>query len=282
LSVCEKCGKQLKQMSIWLGEKETRIQKKCSCMLAEEINESSIREQMDRSGKIERIYSSSSIKEYKHMQFDNFQVLSSSHENLLRIARQYTLEFEQLRRQGKGFTICGDKGNGKTHIAAAIANLLIREQLRNVIFENVPYLMLKIRSIYSPGANASGEKEIDLINRLCSSDLLILDDIGACAWNGKDEERLYIIIDQCSTRKTPIIATTNLKSDGEMTEYLGNRAYSRLAAANVALINTCPSYRETQIKQNMTFDGDWSKFSLEGSQEEGGRKAYGYRQSTAK
>ncbi len=259
LSFCERCGKELEQIHIVLGASERVIQKKCSCMLAAEISESSIQGKLDRSAKIERIYSSSSIKFYRHMRFDNFKVMSANHENLLRIARQYADKFELLHRQGKGITICGEKGNGKTHVAAAIANCLIQEQVRNVVFENVPYLMSKIRSIYSSGANPSGEKEIDIINRLCSADLLVLDDIGACAWNGKDEERLYIIIDQCTTRKTPVITTTNLKSDSEMAEYLGDRAYSRLSAANVAIMNTCQSYRDNQIKQNMSFNGDWSK-----------------------
>ncbi|WP_313559208.1 ATP-binding protein, partial [Ruminiclostridium cellobioparum] len=237
--------------------------KKCQCSFAEEVNQNELQVKMDKANKIERIYSSSSILNYKNYMFSNFKVISTKHEMLLKLAKQYVEEFQMLHKQGKGITIVGEKGNGKTHIAAAIANYLIQQEERNVAFENVPYLMSKIRSLYTQGLNTSSgerETEIEIINRLCSSDLLVLDDIGACAWSGKDEERLYILIDQCTARKTPIIATTNLKNDEEMINYLGDRAFSRLSAANVAIINTCTSYRDEQIKDNMTFSGDWTKF----------------------
>ena len=260
--ICEKCGKPLELLSLGFGEKKSCILKKCSCILDTEIQQDNLQKKTDKENEVERIYNSSSMKNYRHMQFSNYKVISSKHENLLKIAKKYTGAFNMLRKKGKGITIVGEKGNGKTHIAAAISNFLIQQQSRNVVFENVPYLMSKIRSLYTQGYNSSsGERatEIDIINRLCDSDLLVLDDIGACAWSGKDEERLYIIIDQCITRHTPIIATTNLKNDDEMTKCLGDRAYSRLAAANVAITNTCPSYRDNQVRNNMSFNGDWEK-----------------------
>ena len=71
--------------------------------------------------------------------------------------------------------IWGEPGNGKTHLAAAIANELSKQGFI-VVFQSVPELLQRIRSTFN---NDNKENETQIMRALLECDLLILDDIGA-------------------------------------------------------------------------------------------------------
>ena len=71
--------------------------------------------------------------------------------------------------------IWGEPGNGKTHLAASIANELSKQGYI-VVFQSVPELLQRIRNTFS---SENKESETQIMRALLECDLLILDDIGA-------------------------------------------------------------------------------------------------------
>lgn len=77
----------------------------------------------------------------------------------------------------------------------------------------------------------------DWLERFCTVDRLIVDDLGAERGNEWTGERLYLIVNRRWLDGLPTVATTNLTTD-ELTEQVGERTYSRLAHGAVALALT--------------------------------------------
>lgn len=140
-----------------------------------------------------------------------------------KICNDYAKAFRDAKLTGQGIVLMGERGTGKTHLAAAIANQLL-EQLTTVIFQPVPKLIKRIQSTYRRG---SEEQERDIIAALTTCDLLILDDVGAEKWSENREETLYNIVDERYRQLLPIIFTTNCSMD-ELEEQIGSRSYDRL------------------------------------------------------
>jgi DNA replication protein DnaC len=101
--------------------------------------------------------------------FDNFQ-----HKKKL------VTEVKKLIFEKDNLYIYGSFGLGKSHILAAITNLIHDnvEMLtpENAIFTNVPNLLIKIKSTYSKNAD---ENEEELVGRLSTIKYLFLDDLGS-------------------------------------------------------------------------------------------------------
>lgn len=56
------------------------------------------------------------------MTFDNY---NGSQSRVSASLRRYVSKFEEMRNRGLGFVLQGDKGNGKTFLAACVANALL-------------------------------------------------------------------------------------------------------------------------------------------------------------
>ncbi len=140
-----------------------------------------------------------------------------------KICHEYTKAFRDAKLTGQGIVLMGDRGSGKSHLAAAIANELLK-QLVPVIFQPVPKLLKRIQATYGRG---SEEKERDIISALTTCDLLILDDVGAEKWTETREETLYNIIDERYRQLLPVILTTNCDME-DLEMQIGSRSYDRL------------------------------------------------------
>jgi DNA replication protein DnaC len=128
-------------------------------------------------------------------------------------------------RPSRGILFAGAPGTGKSHLAAAILQAVNVE----AHFVGVPMLMRALRDTF----NASGRSETDIIDELVRVPLLVLDDIGAERSNGYAEETLYLIIEQRSAAKRPLIFTTNklvseTSGPAQLQEYLSERTHSRV------------------------------------------------------
>ncbi|MBP1544347.1 MAG: ATP-binding protein [Oscillospiraceae bacterium] len=109
--------------------------------------------------------------------------------------RRFAEKFGAMLSDGRGLLLFGDVGTGKTYSAACIANALL-SQGRSVI-------MTSLVTLIESGTN-------DVLSRLNSIDLLILDDLGAERSTDYALERVYSIVDGRYRSNKPVIYTTNL------------------------------------------------------------------------
>ena len=116
----------------------------------------------------------------------------------LEICRKYTKDWDPEVRKNRGLLFWGDVGNGKSYLAACIANALIEKE--------VSVRMLSLGQIL----NADIEKRPRIICDLPKYDLLILDDFGMERSTGYGQEIVFQVIDSRCLSGKPMIITTNL------------------------------------------------------------------------
>lgn len=137
--------------------------------------------------------------------------------------------------------IMGKNGNGKTHLAAAIANHL-RERNTAAIFLNVPDLLDYLREAFAPRHEwddhaLSFEERFDAIKNV---PVLILDDFGAESETQWANEKLYQILNHRTDLGLATVVTTNLKLtdiEARLRSRLGNRLLGKVVE------NAAPDFR---------------------------------------
>ena len=95
--------------------------------------------------------------------------------NVLALIYDFLKKYKKDPHQ-KGLYLSGDFGVGKTYILAGLANYVVTNMNKNVIFLHVPTFIAGLASHFDDNSRISLQEEI---RRLSECDLLILDDIGA-------------------------------------------------------------------------------------------------------
>lgn len=122
--------------------------------------------------------------------------------------------------EGRSLYIVGGNGTRKTGFAAAIAmrilNTFKRDHVRySLRFENSRDVISQLQGIFDGARN-------DVMDRLYSCDVLVLDDLGKEQPTEYAASMLYEIIDQRYRDLKPIIVTTNF-TRGELGERLARK-----------------------------------------------------------
>lgn len=131
----------------------------------------------------------------------------------------------------------GGYGVGKTHLAAAVANKLVRSGI-SALFVVVPDLLDHLRATFRPGSAVSYDERFNEVRR---ARLLVLDDLGTQNATPWAEEKLFQILNYRHAAGLPTVLTVS--DDGW--ERLDERLKSRLLDATVCttVIIDTPSYR---------------------------------------
>lgn len=95
-------------------------------------------------------------------------------------------------------------GNGKTHLAAAIANRVVN-QGEPVLFVVVPDLLDHLRAAFNP---ASGVRLDKRFNEVKTAPLLVLDDLGTESATAWAREKLYQLFNYRYNARLPTVITT--------------------------------------------------------------------------
>lgn len=128
----------------------------------------------------------------------------------------------------RGLLFTGDVGSGKTYLAGAIANALLRENVR-VLFIVVPDFLDELRATYNKVTSSEGTEpdDVTLLRGVREVDVLILDDLGAHNYTSWTCNKLYSLLNYRLNYQLPVIITTNL-SLGQLEQFLGERTTSRI------------------------------------------------------
>jgi len=138
-------------------------------------------------------------KQYLNMTFD-----VADNDSDLDWAQNYVKAWDDEIKndENAGLLLYGDTGTGKTFAACCIGNALL-EQEESVMIANIADLLDRI-------SGYGDSKKEELLEKIQSCELLIIDDFGATRETGFANEQIYKIIDSRYRAKKPMIITTNL------------------------------------------------------------------------
>lgn len=189
--------------------------------------------------------------------FDTFQI-AEENRKALRVCIDYANNFRDKlpgnnQEPGRnGLFITGPKGTGKTHLAAAIANKLMR-QGTTVICMTMIDLLERIKRTYEQNRQYGGEiSEGRVLDTYKSVQLLIIDDMGKEPATEWAVSKIYAIINSRYEEYMPTIITTNY-TDAELVRRLipketgdpttADATIDRLREMCAAIVTTGESWR---------------------------------------
>ena len=137
------------------------------------------------------------------MTFENFDSRIPGVDNAYQKARRFA-------RDPSGWLVLhGLVGSGKTHLAAAIANVALDNKVK-LLFSAVPDLLEHMRAAFSPNSDTRYD---ELFENVRITNLLILDDLGTESATPWAQEKLYQIINHRYNYRSPTVITTNRHLD---------------------------------------------------------------------
>lgn len=162
-------------------------------------------------------------KRFLDRTFDNYREETPGQIEAKSKSKSYADSFEEKLSTGGGLIFVGAPGTGKTHLAAAIANQVMRS-LRTVIFTTALKAIRDVKNTYS---RDSQKTEQDVIESYALPDLLILDEIGVQRGTDTEQMILFEIINERYENFRPTILMSNLTLS-EIKAYLGERNIDRM------------------------------------------------------
>jgi DNA replication protein DnaC len=161
-------------------------------------------------------------KRFREVSFER-EPIASMNDSLIREVRTYVRSIRERLDEGRGIWFVGGVGTGKTTLAMLISKAAM-EADRTVAIYSLPRLLALLRDTYDDGAQYSLN---ELIDRLCSVDLLHIDDVGAEQSSPWVLEQLYTIVNTRYEDGKALLLTTNLDRKA-LVEQIGPRTVSRI------------------------------------------------------
>jgi DNA replication protein DnaC len=164
-------------------------------------------------------------KRFREVSFDREPLPDLARRNpvVVRAVRDYVGEIDDRLAEGQGMWFSGDVGTGKTTLAMLISKAAM-EAGHTVAIYSLPRLLALLRETYDDDAEFSLNQ---LIDRLCSVDLLHIDDVGAEQSSPWVLEQLYTIVNTRYEDGKAVLLTTNLDRQ-QLENQIGPRTVSRI------------------------------------------------------
>lgn len=235
---CPHCGKPVKIGIIRIAGTEKRVRIMCDCLLAESRLKDA---EIEHRGAVSGIYIASGLTpSQQRITFDGWMKRSGA-ERAYTACANYAENFRvSLRHHGIGMYLYGTTGSGKTRLACAIANALIRQEVR-VVYWNVPSLLEALKAAYDGQGTAT-----EILRDAHNATLLVLDDLGSEKPTEWTRNILYELINSRMENVLPTIVTSNYAPDDRrLADMLGPRIMSRLNERDIfpPISNTAADYR---------------------------------------
>ncbi|KJS85128.1 MAG: hypothetical protein JM58_09110 [Peptococcaceae bacterium BICA1-8] len=248
---CTICGRLVPKLHLTILKKDRVIQPKCKCESDQHDNFFKEIAEKKRKSDIEAKFSISELGDrFNNCRLNNF-ILRPGAAGCYELAKAYADKFS--KQTEKGLVIWGRPGNGKSHLAVAIAHEVIKRN-HTVVFRTMPELLEKIRNSFN---RDSKDTEQQIMSALIDCNLLILDDFGAEKINDWVADVIFRIVDRRYRLKRPIIVTTNYSPqelvnnfDKNMLDIKGLRVIDRILETNSIIENKATSYRQEIAKKN--------------------------------
>lgn len=183
-------------------------------------------------------------KRMKGYTLGNFRVVASDAARARMKVDEYLDSWEENREEGRGLYFCGGVGTGKTHLAVAVMNELIRRKRVPSLFVTVPELLDNLRETYNkPGRNLD-----EWMDAVQNADFLVLDDLGSERPTEWVRERIFVMVNYRYREALPTVFTSNI-GPKDLAQQLGERTASRIIAMCEWIALEGEDYRETAARE---------------------------------
>lgn len=174
--------------------------------------------------------------------FDNFAATTADQQHALTVCRDYAESFADGARRGAGLILSGRPGTGKSHLAAAV--------LQSVLSQDVRYLtcMDLIRAVRDTWRRDSDKSETQLLGYLERLDLLVIDEVGMQYGTDGEQTIIFDVLDRRYREVRPTMLLTNQDRAG-FAAFIGERTFDRLKETCSWVSFDWPSYRPTARKE---------------------------------
>ena len=179
--------------STWILDEETNTARPCRC-----------RDQRVRKAASGGIGTGIG-RRFLEVSFDREPIVSLDRA-VLRQVRGFTRSIEENLEAGRGLWFDGPVGTGKTSLAILVAKAA-KDAGRSYAVFPVPRLLAEIKRTFDRDASDS---YMGFFRRLCTVDLLVLDDLGAEKQTEWVLEQLYSIVNERWQDRRSIVVTTNV------------------------------------------------------------------------
>jgi DNA replication protein DnaC len=201
---------------------------KCVCKLA-----------ADRGKRKQDLRRFSQLASLEEKTFASFNVLVPG------VQEAYTMAWEYAHDPDGWLLLIGTNGCGKTHLAAAVANMLL-EQGRAVLFTTVPDLLDHLRAAYAPTSEVTYDSLYTLMREV---DVLVLDDFGAQHATRWAKEKLFQLMNHRYVCRAPTIITTDHIRLSGIDEYIRSRLSDAGLVRSVTFDEGVSDYRPLHARK---------------------------------
>jgi DNA replication protein DnaC len=144
---------------------------------------------------------------YEHCTLGSFEPGSPSLASALEKAMAFCSGYPHLGDdEGLGLLFSGDNGVGKTHLAVGVLRELVETKGARGRFWDFHELIREIKSSYDPETKTT---ELQVLEPVVETDVLLLDDLGAWKMTDWMNDTLFYILNSRYMAKRPTIITTN-------------------------------------------------------------------------
>ena len=144
-------------------------------------------------------------RRFLEVSFDREPIVSLD-SMVLRQVRAFVRAIDENLEKGRGVWFDGPVGTGKTSLAILVAKAA-KDEGRSYAVYPVPRLLAEIKRTFDRDAS---DTYLGVFRRLCTVDVLVLDDLGAEKQTEWVLEQLYSIVNERWQDRRSIVVTTNI------------------------------------------------------------------------
>jgi DNA replication protein DnaC len=199
---------------------------------------------------------------YEHCALESFEPGNASLSAALEKAMSFCAGYPHLGTdEGLGLLFSGDNGVGKTHLAVAVLRELVCAKRARGQFWDFHELIREIKSSYDPETKTT---ELQVLEPVVETDVLLLDDLGAWKMTDWMNDTLFYILNSRYMAKRPTLITTNyqdvtreealsadpLRRREFLVERIGQRLRSRLMEMCLIVRMSGSDHRQARQQAN--------------------------------